>query len=361
YNETKELFKNAKQALKENEVLKTKNEKLKKENVKMNYKIKKYTESQLENLRQIPIEKVAEKLGFTITEKSGSYVRFKASNLNLVIDTSRNSYVDNTSEKKGFGAINFLRDFANYNFKQAIELLANDFSTVDIARELAVSNVKTEIIHEAVVKQIAEIPKENPLNTQNVVNYLTETRAIDQQLVKELIDNKRLYADKLNNCVFTNEDKTFAFIRGTHKEKRFVANKGQLDFIRYKTANENENLYLFESVIDLLSYRTLNPEAKGTFVSIQGSALSNRLPELGLNNYKNVICCFDNDDQGKRFDEKVKEIVPTATVQKPGAKDFNEELIAHKKKAQTQVQNTVDKIQQEKLKFGKNKTRGLTL
>ena len=123
---------------------------------------------------------------------------------------------------------------------------------------------------------------------------------------------------------------------------------------------------MFESVIDLMSYRTLNPEHKGTFVSIQGSAMANRLNELELSKFKNVVCCFDNDDQGKRFDQKVKEIFPNAIIKKSVGKDFNDDLISHKIKlqmqvSQTQVQNTVEKIQQTKLSFGKSKNKGLTL
>ena len=81
-----------------------------------------------------------------------------------------------------------------------------------------------------------------------------------------------------------------------------------MNFLKYQNTQNAEQIYLFESVIDLLSYRTLNPEHKGTFVSIQGSAMANRLNELELDKFKNVVCCFDNDEQGKRFDQKVKEI-----------------------------------------------------
>ena len=82
--------------------------------------------------------------------------------------------------------------------------------------------------------------------------------------------------------------------------------------------------------------------------------------------FKNVVCCFDNDDQGKRFDQKVKEIFPNAIIKKSVGKDFNDDLISHKIKlqmqvSQTQVQNTVEKIQQTKLSFGKSKNKGLTL
>ena len=367
YQESKGTFKKAKQALAENAKLKSQNQKLKKENLDMSFKIKKFTEEQLENLRQIPLVQVAQKLGLIQSgKKSGDYVRFKDTNYNIVIDESKNQYADNVSNKTGFGAINFLKDFANFSFKQAVEFLGNDFSSHDIARELKTQKVSDAIIHEAVIKEVAELPKEQPLNTKNIVHYLTETRAIEPALVQELLDSKRLYADKLNNCVFTNENNNFAYVRGTHKEKRFVANKGEMSFLKYENTPNPEQIYLFESVIDLMSYRTLNPEHKGTFVSIQGSAMANRLNELDLPKYKNVVCCFDNDEQGKRFDLKVKEIFPSAIVKKSNGKDYNDDLISHRTKMQMQVaesntQKTVEKIQQTKLRFGKVKSQGLKL
>ena len=75
-------------------------------------------------------------------------------------------------------------------------------------------------MNSAVKKQVLELPKEQPLNNKNIVNYLTKTRAIEPQLIQELLDSKRLYADKLNNCVFTNENNNFAYVRGTHAEKK---------------------------------------------------------------------------------------------------------------------------------------------
>ena len=113
-----------------------------------------------------------------------------------------------------------------------------------------------------------------------------------------------------------------------------------MNFITYSNTDNKDNLYLFESTIDLLSYRTLYPQAKGAFVSISGSAMINRLAELGIDNYKNVICCFDNDEQGKKFNEKVKEItVSTVKIDSPIRKDFNEELI---------VKNNINEIHKAK-------------
>lgn len=368
YNENKDELKKVKQIIVENERLKEQNQYLKKENLEMSYKIKKYTDEQLENLRQIPLVDVAQKLGYSL-EKQGSYYRIKNDNVNIVINPETNQYADNKSLKKGFGAINFLRDCASYSFQESVEFLGNDYQTVDIARELKNRPESIVILNNAVVKTVQEIPAPVQKNNPNIVSYLTDKREINPDLVNDLLNKNLLFADKLNNCVFTNEQKTFAYVRGTHPEKRFVANKGMMDFFKVSNTDEPKQIFLFESAIDLLSYRTLNPNEQGIFVSIQGSAMSNRLAELDLNQYQKVVCCFDNDDQGKKFDQKVKEIVPTATVQKPVAKDFNDDLIQHNQQKRNELNKPQVKEPQpfelsrtekviKKVAFGKNKTLG---
>lgn len=366
YKNTKEVLLKTKQALKENATIKQQNQKLMKENFKMNYTIKRFTEEQLENFRQIPLVQVAVKLGLKLTERKNGFARFKNDNINLVINENANSYAENKENKNGFGAINFLKDMAGYDFRQSIDFLGNDFSSRDIARELK-DEQGIMIIDKVVKNHILEIPKEQVSNTKNIVNYLTETRAIEPALVKELLDSKRLYADKLNNCVFTSENNSFAYVRGTHKEKRFVSNKGEMNFLKYENTPIPEKIYLFESVIDLMSYRTLNPEIKANFVSIQGSAMANRLNELNLNKFQSVICCFDNDEQGAKFDLKVKEIFPNAVIKKSLSKDFNEDLLQSKiKKEPMETEKSLTNSEkfhqsmQEKLAFGRRKPKNLT-
>ena len=235
YNESKEHLKKVKQILNENDKLKTQNQHLKKENNKMSYKIKKFTEEQLENLRQIPLVDVAIKLGLPLVENKNGYARFKTHEYNIVIDEEKNTYIDNVSLKKGFGAINFLKDIVNYDFKQAIDFLGNDFSAHDIAREIKENKNNIDFLNSAVKKQVLELPKEQPLNNKNIVNYLTKTRAIEPQLIQELLDSKRLYADKLNNCVFTNENNNFAYVRGTHAEKDLLPIKDKWTLLNIKT------------------------------------------------------------------------------------------------------------------------------
>ena len=93
---------------------------LKKGYLEMENKIKKFTEKQLEDLRQIPLVDVALKLGLNLTERKNGYARFKDENINLVIDENSNKYSENKNNVNGFGAINFLRDLAGLDFKEQL-------------------------------------------------------------------------------------------------------------------------------------------------------------------------------------------------------------------------------------------------
>ena len=54
----------------------------------------------------------------------------------------------------------------------------------------------------------------------------------------------------------------------------------------------------------------------------------NKINDLKLQDYNNVYCCFDKDEQGNKFDVKIKEALPTSNVVilKPNLKEFNEDL-----------------------------------
>ena len=322
YNENKNSIKKTQQAI-------TENTKLREENKMYKTQIKKINEEKLEDLRQIPLVEVLQKLGYYPKQESGNFYRLKFNELNLVINVEKNSFTENKNNINGFGSINLLTNVFKYDFKQAIEILSSDFKSEAIAKEISTDKKASEALikdHLNIAKN--EIPQPDPKNKQKGIDYLVNERQIDKNLVEELYNKGLIYTDKRNNVVFVNEDKSFAFIRGTFKDKRFVCNKGKMDFITYSNDTTKDNLYLFESTIDLLSYRTLYPEAKGTFVSISGSAMINRLAELKLDDYKNVVCCFDNDEQGKKFNEKVNEItLSTVKIDSPIRKDFNEELI----------------------------------
>ena len=104
--------------------------------------------------------------------------------------------------------------------------------------------------------------------------------------------------------------------------------KGKIDFIKYDFGKSKlDKVYLFESTIDALSYRTLNPNKDGVYIVFNGSALINRVQELELDKFSKVVCCFDNDEAGKNFCDKIAlSTTSTVEIDTPKFKDFNEDL-----------------------------------
>ncbi|WP_325097225.1 MobV family relaxase [Burkholderia contaminans] len=355
YDENKELIKKTKQAITENGVLQ-------KENKIMKQQIDRISKDQQDRLKQVNLVAVLQTLGYEVKQESKTYCRVKTKDINLVVNVDRNTFSENNTNFNGFGAVSMLVDVFKYKFRDAIDLLKTSFSNEQIGQHISADKNASAIMNTALVHRLSyEIPEPKPNNLEKVVDYLTKDRFIKKDLVDELVKSGHLYADKNNNCVFLSGDKNFAFLRGTYKEKRFVANRGQMDFIQYSNDSSKDKIYLFESTIDLLSYRTLNPQAKGTFVSINGSAMINRVQELELDLYKKVVCCFDNDEQGQKFNEKIKkETVSQVEIDEPkGHKDWNEVLETYAKFAKKK-EISFDKLIEEKVKAQEDKANGKT-
>lgn len=313
---------------KQNEKLKQVNSVLKNNNHKITEKNMKMEEQKLEQIRAIDCKDVMKELGFQAKKDDKS--KFTSSDFNISISKD-NRFFDNVSNKGGFGAIDLLRQIANYSFKQAIDFLSERFGTEKTADVLLADKKTTNIILQNEIKILnSTLPKPYPKNTDNIKKYLIEKRKIKEEIVNELISKDLIYSDNKNNCVFVNEDKTFSFSRGTYgEENKFKMCNGKLDFIKYDfNSSKTNEIYLFESTIDALSFRSLNPDKDGIYVSLNGNALINHIQELNLDSFSKVNLCFDNDEQGNKFSNAVKEItISKCETHKPKyGKDFNEEL-----------------------------------
>ena len=87
--------------------------------------------------------------------------------------------------------------------------------------------------------------------------------------------------------------------------------------------SQSKDVYLFESAIDALSFRT-STSKDGEYIVLNGSGMISRVAELQLEN-KNLNLCFDNDDQGKAFCDKLSKQFD-CNIYTPKGKDFNEDL-----------------------------------
>lgn len=111
-----------------------------------------------------------------------------------------------------------------------------------------------------------EVQYSNP-NSESLTQtygYLCNRRGIDRSLVDELIEKRRLVMDSLQNlCFLEYENQKLVAIQkfGTHPKKRFVCSFHQHRNTCFTYVPEGtekiENLYVFESCIEVLSYLTL--------------------------------------------------------------------------------------------------------
>ena len=204
------------------------------------------------------------------------------------------------------------------------------------------------------VSKSKEKPKEFILperhNGNTIVrNYLCK-RGIDNQIIDYCISTKRLYEDKVfHNAVFVgfNEEKEpkFASLRSTFADFRMdvAGSDKRFSFFIPGTSN-NDTLHLFESVIDLMSYGTLQLmnhhewrtedmlSLGGIYILDENSDLPLPLQQyLKSHSIKQLVLHFDNDRVGiaaaESLKEKLKDRFQVILDIPAGCKDMNDFLL----------------------------------
>lgn len=120
-----------------------------------------------------------------------------------------------------------------------------------------------------IVRQPLEMPPKNE-NHRRVFAYLTKTRKIDPDIVQWFLKQHLLYESKeeiknkeieVHNCVFVNMDYegnvVGASLRGTMSDKSFKGCIGNDTDYGFVLKGNNNRIRIFESVIDLMSRKTL--------------------------------------------------------------------------------------------------------
>lgn len=166
--------------------------------------------------------------------------------------------------------------------------------------------------------------------------YLTKSRLIDKKVIQFLLRHKLLYQDHKGNCVFPFYDENGKIVGaelvGTLTDYRFKGNsKNSKEGYGFSIKFGLEDIYFFESAIDLLSYICLYSKStdfsKSTFISMGG------LKGITLFNYyfhfgeiPTYHVCVDNDEKGERFYERVATSIEELNRIVPRFKDWNKDL-----------------------------------
>lgn len=276
------------------------------------------------------------------------------------------------------------------NYKQAIDEMVK-LKGYDIEASIqkqsisnAVSFEKNKIKDQGIHanKIIKREPLVMPVKNENhrrVFAYLTKTRKIDPEIVEWFLKQHFLYESneklknmeiEVHNCVFVNTDYegniVGASLRGTMSDKSFKGAIGNDTDYGFVIKGNNNRIRVFESVIDLMSKKTLlkknypkkyQSTMNDTWMSLNG------LKDLKLYKYlenhqdiQKIIFSVDNDpvnQYGKRpgpdFCKKCKEFIQKNYPNQYSfykdmprfKKDWNEELVEIDKFNQLDYQQEV--------------------
>src|SRR3984893_5624670 len=299
----------------------------------------------VEEIKTMKCIDIVDYIGIDYIRETKYQIRIKNHNQNIVVIGDK--YCDNYNKDLGSGAgvFNFYMYITNKDFKSSIKDLSKFFISFSSCRKnnklLNYNNIKKCLKREnnennlilennnnSLLKDNKNIiPEEKKENIVFVKEYLTKVRCINDKIIDKLIKDGNISADEKKNCIFYNLDKSYAFLRGIFGD--YKHNAGIPNFIIYKITDNP--LYLFESVIDLISYMDIIGEnKKGTFVSTSGNMMMSKIDQLVTKEINEIVYCFDNDEQGRKNVRKIKEqyidtnIIHTENYPKKG-KDWNSE------------------------------------
>ena len=253
----------------------------------------------------------------------------------LYVNLDDNSWFCFSENKGGNNAINCLTEIVGMDFKRAVEELSGH--SITHSETKTNSYVNTSNISDK--SKELELP-ERADNMKMVFAYLCKTRGISPEIVSQLAHDKLLYQDKKGNAVFLHKDENGkivgAEIQGTNSQKRFkgVA-KGTSDSVFSFQIGTPTKAYIFESAIDLLSFKQLaNQDKIRNSVLVSMAGLKPNSLEKIRNSGLKMYACVDNDEAGRAFTATQNLMPCNKILQENGVKDFNELLKKSNEKTQ---------------------------
>ena len=263
--------------------------------------------------------------GFTFENKQGIF-RAKQ-HPSLAIKSDRLSWYWHSKGIGGYGAIDFMMKIENYDFKSAVALLENGKPCYVSATFERSSK--------------AFFLPEKAKSHSRAYAYLTKTRGIDRRLVNQLIQEEKIYEDTKGNAVFIGfDEQDKPTLRGTYTDKPFRMDQvGSDKRYGFSIDGKSNQLYIFESAVDLLSYITLKALKMGNnedlnadnYLSLGGtSGLALETYTTANPHIKELVFCLDNDKIGRtRANTLAKDYTQKgyrARIEMPILKDYNEDL-----------------------------------
>ena len=299
-----------------------------------------YTEEQIARANQTDLVSFLNAQGEQLV-KSGREYRWKKHDS---VTVSGNRWYRHSQNKGGY-PVDFVMEFYHATFPEAVKMLIDEEGEGRQKSCLAPS-------------PDFRLPEKSETN-ETVIKYLTEIRRLEKDLVEEWIAGGNIYEEKKHhNVVFVGRDADgiprYAHCGGTGGIKYRGDVAGSDKSYGFCHRGEDNQLFVFEAAIDLLSFIQLFPKdwKKRSYLSLGGVSsvalmtfLSER-PQI-----TSVFLCLDNDHAGNEACEKLAGEIPDGyrvIRLKPARKDWNEILCDENADRKKVIQETVTMKMQEK-------------
>ncbi len=321
----------------------------------------KFTDEELEIARSVDLVSIAERQGFTV-KRVGSYYTLKEHDSIRI--KNRRSWlrfsVPEGQDGHSGDNIEFLRQFCYMDFREAVIYLLNeagyryeDKSFKDDTSRKNHERRKEEQKKEPEGKGVFVLPEPND-NYRRLYAYLLKTRCLSKEMVDWFVKKKLIYETRrYHNVVFIGRGSfgtaRFASMRGTvdnygNPFKGDVENNDKTYGFNVRN-KKNKEVKVFEAAIDLMSYMDYKRDGQSNKLAL-GSTWDGALDRFLLENpqIKRISLYLDNDKAGRKaaalIRKKYIEIGYHVKVRfPPHGKDWNEFLVAERKKAVIQYLN----------------------
>lgn len=237
------------------------------------------------------------------------------------------------SRKEGGHAIDFVQEFYNVSFPEAVQWL--------LGGEGGVEWNQTSKSAPAPKKDFA-LPEINS-DMRRVFAYLIKQRFIDRDVLSYFVHEKLIYEDKeYHNAVFVGLDEK-GIARHAHKRGTYTQGapyKGNVEGsdprYSFHWIGKSSKLYVFEAPVDMLSFITLHLKdwKEHSYVTLDGVSEHALLQQLRQNPHLNeVVLCLDHDEAGIEAVGRLKGILAengytNTAIMQSAYKDWNEDLKA---------------------------------
>lgn len=288
-------------------------------------KKKRFSDEQLQRASGIDIVAMLQGQGEKL-KKQGRVYRWMRYD-STVID--RNRWYRHSREIGG-GPIQFMQHFYGMDFVDAVKYLLDGEEGAEFVQASRTPEPK-----------LSFTPPKLSKNMHRTFAYLIKTRKIDADIVQHFVNEKKiLETEEYHNTAFCGYDEK-GEMKQMHLRSTLPGNRFFLDIdgsdkqYYFRHIGINNDVYVFEAPIDMLSYITMNKEnwQESSYVCLGGVAIDALKNVLSTNEQiSKVYMCVDRDDAGdktvKRIGDELNEMGYEWERILPENKDWNEDLTA---------------------------------